>query len=104
MTNLNLTEKEDKMLSTFVREGLDCCGFEGMKAESLINDNMTFMNANDLKAELGWNKQEIGGVMSALDAKGLIADTWDSPRGAKINDWTATDEAINWYFDEKGGY
>ncbi len=96
---ITLTEKETTMLKAFVQEGIDCCGFEGMTADDLIDDNMTYNNADDLKDSLGWTKQEIGGVMSALSDKGLIFDCGDSPRSAQTNDWFASDEAIRWFFD-----
>jgi len=94
----SLTKKETAMLQAFIQEGVDVCGFPGMAADDLIYDNMTFLNANDLKETLGMNKQEIGGVMRALDSKGMISDTCDSTRGLRINDWRATAEGIDWAF------
>ena len=95
----NLTEKETAMLIAFVTEGIRCSGFDGMAAEDLIEDNTTWMNANDLKDDLGWSKLSIGGVMSSLSEKGLIFDTYDSPRKARVNDWVASPDGIRWYFD-----
>ncbi len=96
-TNLNLTDKETEMLKAVVQEGIDvnCASC----AQALKDDNMTWCNANDLRDALGWNKQVIGGVMSSLDAKVLICDTGDSARGARINDWVASDEAIDWFYE-----
>jgi len=101
MTNLNLTEKETTMLKLFVQEGINCCGFEGMVAEHLKEDNMTWMNANDLQEEMGLSKQAIGGIMGSLSDKGLICDSGESPRGDKVTDWYADHRAIDWFFDNK---
>ena len=94
---LNLTNKESEMVSAFVQAGIDING--ATEATHLIEDNMTYCNANDLHEDLGWNKQEIGGVMSSLLDKCMICDTEDSARGAKVNDFVASDEAIHFYFD-----
>ena len=96
---INLTTKEAAMLVAFVEAGIECNA--ASTSDELINDNVTWMNANDLADELGWDKQAIGGVMKSLWAKCLISDTEESPRGAKVTDWIAHDEAIIWYFDNK---
>ena len=93
----NLTEKETSMIVAFIREGIDCNSAK--TAEQLLNDNMTWMSATDLCDTLGWNKQEVGGVMSALAEKGLIIDSGESARDARDTDWYASDEAIEKYFD-----
>ena len=92
----NLTEKETKMIAAFIREGVNCTG--ATSAEGLLDDNMTWMSATDLCMELGWTKQEVGGVMSALQEKGLIVDCGESARGARDNDWYASDKAIIEFF------
>jgi len=91
-----LTPKELEMLRAFLLEGVSVNGAEN--AQWLIEDNMTWMNANDLQQELGWNKQSIGGVMGSLQDKGLIVDSGDSARGARINDWYADQNGIEQYF------
>lgn len=75
------TDAEINMLAAFYQTSTDCCG--------ACNDeeNMSYMNANDLKDELGLSKQAIGGIMSSLSDKNAIVDTLESARGAKINDW-----------------
>lgn len=87
-----LTAKEQQMLKAFIDEGRNH-GAE--TAQELIEDNMTWQDADFLAEELGWNKQEIGGVMSALEAKGLICD-YGEPIAEKRapNAWTATDKGI----------
>ena len=92
----NLTEKETKMIAAFIREGVNCMG--ATSAEGLLDDNMTWMSATDLCDTLGWNKQEVGGVMSALQEKGLIVDSGESARDARDNDWYASNKAIIEFF------
>ncbi len=92
----NLTEKEATILAAFIREGIDCNG--AATAEELLSDNMTCMSATDLCDTLGWNKQEVGGVMSALQEKGLIVDSGESAREARDSDWYASNKAIIEFF------
>ena len=93
----DLTEKETAMMVAFINEGKKIT--RAQSAEDMLIDNMSWMSATDLCAELGWNKQEVGGVMSSLSDKGLIEDWGNSPRGAKDTDWVATDEGIKKCFD-----
>jgi len=92
----NLTEKEAAMIAVFIREGISTNGAKS--ADALIEDNMTWNSASDLCRALGWSKQEVGGVMSALYEKGLIIDSGESARGARDNDWFASDRAIREFF------
>lgn len=93
----DLTEKETAMIVAFIIEGKDCTNAQS--AEAMLQDNMTWMSATDLCEALGWNAQEVGGVMAALSEKGLIQDSGESAREAQDTDWYATDEAIEKYFD-----
>ncbi len=93
----DLTAKETAMIVAFIREGKECTNAQSV--EDMILDNMSWMSASDLCETLGWNKQEVGGVMSALSEKGLIHDSGESPREARDTDWYASDEAIEKYFD-----
>ena len=88
----NLTTKEIQMLVAFINEGKACNG--STNVDMLLEDNMTWMNADDLKDVLGWGKQAIGGVMASLQEKGLIQDSGESARELKINDWYATDKGV----------
>lgn len=92
-----LTDKELTMLKAFILEGINTNGAE--TAEELLEDNMTWMSAADLKAELGWSYEAIGGVMGSLEAKGMIVDSGESARGAAGSDWFASDKAIKEFFD-----
>jgi prophage antirepressor-like protein len=92
----NLTEKETAMIVAFIREGAECNG--ATEAEHVLDDNMTWMSATDLCKVLGWNKQEVGGVMSSLQEKRMINDSGESSRGAQDNDWYASDKAITEFF------
>jgi len=93
----NLTIKEQQMLKAFINEGRDCIGAE--TAQELINDNMTWQDAGFLQDELGWSKQEIGGVMSSLMNKGLINPMGEPLPERSIEAWTATDEGIELGWD-----
>jgi len=87
-----LTLKETVVLKAFIVAGVDCNGSKSM--QDLLDDNMTWMSASDLCKDLGWTKQEVGGVMSQLEAKGLICNSGESARGARDTDWYATDDGI----------
>tara|TARA_S200002703_G_scaffold57007_1_gene49740 strand:- start:10 stop:303 length:294 start_codon:yes stop_codon:yes gene_type:complete len=93
----DLTSKETAMIVAFIKEGKECT--DAQSAEDMLHDNMSWMSATDLCKTLGWNKQEVGGVMSALSDKGLIHDSGESAREAQDTDWYASDEAIEKYFD-----
>jgi len=92
----SLPEIEAAMIAAFIREGIRTNGAKS--ADALIEDNMTWNSASDLCRALGWSKQEVGGVMSALYEKGLIIDSGESARGARDNDWFASDRAIREFF------
>ena len=91
-----LTEKESAMITAFIREGCDRTW--ELTVEGLLEDNMTYMSASDLCRSLGWDKQTVGGVMSALSEKRLIVDSYESARGTRDTDWYATDDAIREFF------
>ncbi len=81
INGVSFTDKELAMLEAFYNESIDCCG------ACDENENMSWMNANDLRKELGGTKQTIGGTMSSLLEKGAIADSGESSRGLRINDF-----------------
>ena len=93
---MEFTTKEQEMLVAFVETGIHITGAQD--ADWLLDDNMTWMHADDLAEELKWDKQTIGGVMASLSEKNAIFDSGESPRGAKVTDWFVEDLAINWYF------
>ena len=93
---MEFTTKEQEMLVAFVETGIHITGAQD--ADWLLDDNMTWMTADDLAEELKWDKQTIGGVMASLSEKNAIFDSGESPRGAKVTDWFVEDLAINWYF------
>lgn len=85
---MNFTTKETEMIKAFYMESVNCCG------ECSEDENMSYMNARDLQEEIGGSMQSIGGLMSSLDAKGVIVDTVDSARGLKLTDWVLCPLAI----------
>ena len=87
-----LTEKEAAMLVAFIQEGAECNGADC--AEHLLEDNMTWQDPGFLKDVLGWSFEQIGGVMSSLEAKGLIVNSGEPLPERSVNAWTASDEGI----------
>ena len=79
---IKFTANEIAMLEAFYNESIECCG------ACDENENMSWMNANDLLIQLGGTKQSIGGTMSSLLEKGAIADSGESSRNLPINDFT----------------
>lgn len=92
ITLADLTLNEALMLRAFINEGRNVNGADTV--ERILEDNMTWNSATDLAETLGWSKAKIGGVMSQLDAKGLISDSGESARGARDTDWTATYKGV----------
>jgi hypothetical protein len=93
MNTITLTNKETAAFTAWVKEALGAMG--GETAADLREDNFSWMSAPDLVAVLGWSKHEVSGIMSSLDAKGLICDSGESARGARQTDWYLTDKAID---------
>lgn len=91
INGISFTANEIAMLRAFYDESIECCGacdeFE----------NMSYMNANDLLQELGGTKQSIGGTMSSLLEKGAIADTGESSRNLRINDFVINEWAAEYF-------
>jgi hypothetical protein len=54
-------------------------------------ENMSYMNAEDLKDGLGLSIYVIGGIMASLVEKSAIMSMGESSRGAKINDYVICD-------------
>jgi len=75
------TPNEIDMLNAFYQASIDICG------ECSEEENMSYMNADDLLKELGGTKQSIGGTMASLLEKGAITDCMESARGSKLNDF-----------------
>lgn len=87
-----LTDLEKKVLLSFIEFGIENTGASDV--EDLLSDNFTWMNAPDIYKATGLDKFVVAGLMSSLDKKGLIADSYESPRGSKATDWYATDDGI----------
>ncbi len=87
-----LTEKELLVATLFANTSTYCCGcFDD-------EENLSFMNARDLmEKKTGMNGQQIGGIMSSLEKKGLISDCEESYRGADINDFIGNPLMYLWF-------
>lgn len=86
-----LTVKELAAITAFINESVDNCG------EFSEDQNLSYMNTNDLAKSLNVNKHTASGLFSALSEKGLIADCNESARNAPINDWVACPETCATY-------
>jgi hypothetical protein len=87
MKKLTVTALELRVATAFAETSLGTCGaFDE-------DDNLSYMNAQDLAEQLELSAHVIAGVMSSLSKKDLIMDLGESYRGAKINDWMGLPES-----------
>lgn len=93
--NTEYTDNEIAMLRAFYSTSMEICG------ACDEDENLSYMNADDLLKVLGGTKQSIGGTMSSLEQKMAITDTRESSRGAKTNDWIINDEAAEFFNAEQ---
>ncbi len=91
-TMTTLTEYEQIVLTAFIDEGLDATGAE--EVDELLEDNMTWMDPDDLVKVTEFDKQQLGGIMASLSEKGLIEDSGEPLPERRINAWTATEKGI----------
>ncbi len=97
MKTVTLTALETEMLISFIREGQSVTN--AMTAGEMEEDNMTWMNVNDLVEQLEWSVYKVGGVMGTLTNKGVIENSGSSARGAKQPDFTVASAFIKMGFD-----
>lgn len=97
---LTLTDAEFNMAAAFYQTSVNCCG------QCNDDENLSYMNADDLRDELGLSKQAIGGLMSSLSDKCVISDSESSARGnKKLNDWVLnTHDGIMAIADKLGAH
>ena len=93
--NTEYTDNEIAMLRAFYNTSMNICG------ACDEDQNLSYMNADDLLKVLGGTKQSIGGTMSSLEQKLAIADTGESPRGARTNDWVIDGDAAEFFNAEQ---
>ena len=93
-----LTQKEILVLRAFAQVSIDSCG------QFNDDENMSWANAQDIAEETGLSIFSASGVMGSLTYKGWIMDSGDSPRGAKINDFTASPKMFADHNDLKDLY
>jgi hypothetical protein len=75
------TDNEKRMLNAFFDTSMECCG------ACDEDENLSYMNAADLREVLGGTLQSIGGTMSSLEQKDAITDTGESARHHRLNDF-----------------
>ena len=83
---INLTELEVKVARMFAQTSIDICNC------FCEEENLSYMNAQDIAEQAGMSLQAVGGVMASLSNKCLIVDCMESSRGARINDFIASNE------------
>lgn len=86
------TAKEIDAIRAIVAQGLSTMG--GKSARDLHDDNMSWFDASDLMNDMGITREAAGGIMSALDSKGIIGDSGESKGATTGNDWYLTDSGI----------
>lgn len=86
MTKAQLTEKEIAALKAIGDNGLSNMG--GKVYADLLDDNFSWFDVKDIMRLAGFSREQASGLMSALDAKGLISEE-------EKNDWALTDKGIN---------
>ena len=69
MTQVTVTEKEATVLVAMLNMGIDCCGMD--TPEDMKDDNMTWADVRDIRAETGLPAATIKGVLGTLTQKGL---------------------------------
>lgn len=96
---LNVTDLEAKVLVAMCEEGLECMG--GETAEDLKDDNMSWMKPSEMADATGIPMNQLRGVISSLEKKGLACDSGESMvdgvsrRSKNNNDWYLSDEGID---------
>ena len=84
-----LTTKEQTTFTAIVIEGLsNVCGEH---PSELLDDNCSWFYPNDIVKRTDFNKNQVAGLLSSLEEKGLIANSGDG------EGWKA-----EWYTTETG--
>lgn len=89
-TAMNLTENEITALKA-------CLNYSDR--ESQLSDNMSNGGTAEFKAELGWNSQQVGGLISSLIEKGLGYPDEDGVNGNDVDIFWLTEKGVNAIFD-----
>lgn len=93
MTMTGLTVKERNVLAVFIQEGIDCSGAENV--DQMLSDNMTWTSVEDIVRATKYDFHQVGGILSALEAKGLIVNNgFGQGYGDRPVLWFASDDAI----------
>lgn len=87
-----MTELERIVLKGFIQEGIRCTGATSI--DSMISDNMTWMDPDDIVFITNLKEKQIGGVLRSLREKGLIENYGEPLPGCQKDVWYATDKGI----------
>ncbi len=91
---VTFTDEEMMMLAAFYQTSTNTCG------QCNNEENLSYMNADDLYEQLGLSKQKISKLMKSINSKGAISDCGESYRGSKNNDWVINDQIAMRLADE----
>ena len=87
MKKITLTENEMKAVKV-------CLNYNNRDAQ--LNDNYSNGGVEEFKLELGWNDQQIGGLISSMAEKGI---GYMDNKYANAIFWL-TEDGVNAYFDQ----
>ena len=76
----DFTDNEKQMLNAFYNTSMEICG------SCSEDENLSYMNVDDLLKVLGGTKQSIGGTISSLLEKEAISDLSNAFCSDQIND------------------
>lgn len=90
---VTLTTKEHTALVAIARNGLDAMG--GTEPKDLHDDNMSWFDNSDLTTLTGMSKNQCAGLISSLEAKGLVVDSGEGINGNGPDQWYLSNNGID---------
>lgn len=90
---VTLTAKEQTALVAIARNGLDAMG--GTEPKDLHEDNMSWFDNSDLTTLTDMSKNQCAGLISSLEAKGLVVDSGEGINGQGPDQWFLSDSGID---------
>jgi DNA-binding MarR family transcriptional regulator len=88
-----LTDKEHVALMAIAQNGLD--GMGGKEPADLLGDNYSWFDNDDLVKLTGMTKHQCSGLMSALEQKGLAANSEEGVNGQGPDLWYLSNTGID---------